>query len=432
LQANQKDIADMCYFYYMFNNGEKNKVQFDKTLLKHLNPIKQLQNEHRLQMLDQMQMIELGVGEELSANEEHRSFLYLLTGKIDLLEVNTSPVLLKSSDDRARHPLFNESDHKTCFVAHSHCVIARFDRHQFHAFVNQELLTGEELETIEMNEVEGNLFNAIMHAFNMGDLKLPSLPDIAIKVKKALLSPYTSADDVARIISADPAMATRLVNVANGPLNRSVDSIKSIQAAVVRLGTQTSKELVTIFAIKQLFSSKSKLLNRQMHELYDQSIDIAAISFALSKKSGMLLPEHAMLAGLLHEIGVIPILSYIEETGLVINEEAELNNIVNHLKGAVGSMVIQHWGLSDDLIAVVDENENWQRNNEGDIDACDIVIIAQIYRRLKHRQLNGLPDINEVPAFQKLYPGNQDADFAKNVFQQAHEEVASIMQLLKM
>ena len=407
-------------------------MQFDNTLLKHLVPIKQLQAEHRLQIASQSQMLELRSGDELSANEEHRWFIYLIEGKLDLLELNRPPVLLDAADDRAYHPVFNEGEHKTRLLAQSGCVIARFEKQLFHTFIDQEIITGEELETVEMSEVEGNLFNEIMHAFNMGNLKLPSLPDIAIKVKKALHSPNASADNMARIVSADPAMVARLISAANGPLNRGVDPIASIQAAIVRLGMNTCKELVTSFAIKQLFKTKSKMLNQRMHELYDHSVDIASISFALSKQSGKLSPDHMLLAGLLHEIGVIPILSYIEDTGLVVEDEAELERIINSLRGAVGSMVIRHWGLSGDLFAVVEEFENWQRDEEGEIDTCDMIIIAQIYRRLKHHQIDGLPRIDQVPAFKKLYPDNADKDFAQKVFQQAHDEIAAIMQLLKM
>jgi len=407
-------------------------VQFDNTLLKHLVPIKQLQAEHRLQIASQSHMLELRAGDVLTANDEHRWFVYLIKGKLDLLELDKQPLLLDADDDRAYHPIFNDGAHKIRLVAQSSCIIARFEKQLFNTFIDQELISGEELETVEMNEVEGNLFNAIMHGFNMGNLKLPSLPDIAIKVRKALETPNASADDMSRIISADPAMVTRLIQVANGPLNRGVDPIASIQAAIVRLGMQTTKELVTSFAIKQLFKTKSKMLNQRMHELYDHSVDVAAISFALSKQTGKLSPDHMLLAGLLHEIGVIPILSYIEDTGLMINDESELDSIIKSLRGAVGSMVIRHWGLSSDLFAVVEEFENWQRDEKGKIDTCDMIIIAQIYRRLKHHQIEGLPRIDQVPAFKKLYPDNQDKDFAQNVFQQAHDEISAIMQLLKM
>ena len=406
-------------------------MQFDHALLKHLVPIKQLQNEHQLLIARQAQMMTLQAGDALSANEERLWFVYLIEGKLDLFEIDQISVSLEAPSERACHPLFNEEDNKTHVVAQTASIIVRFDRRLFNAFVDDELLAGEELGSTEMREVEGHLFNEIMRAFNAGHLKLPSLPDIAMKVKKALSRPNSSAQDVSRIVSADPAMVARLINIANGPLNRGVDPIGSIHGALVRLGLQNSKDLIISFSIKQLFMSKSKVLNQRLHELYDSSVDVAAISFALSKQSAMLAPDHIMLAGLLHEIGVIPILSYIEDTGLVVADENELNSIIKKLRGAVGSMVIKQWGLSNDLIAVVENFENWQRQTESEIDTCDMIIIAQIYHRLKHQQIEGLPKINDVPAFKKLYPENQDADFAQNVFQQADDEISAIMQLLK-
>lgn len=407
-------------------------MQFDNTLLKHLVPIKQLQSEHRQKMADQSHIVDLRVGEELSANEEHRWFEYLLDGKIDMLDDSHGPTLLIASDERAFHPLFGADKRKARLVAQSNCHIIRFDKELFNAFLDQEIISGEELETVEMSEVEGNLFNEIMHAYNMGKLKLPSLPEVAVKVKAAMLHPSTSAEDIALIISADPVMAIKLINSANGPLNRGVEQIDNIHAAVVRLGMKASKELVISFAVKHLFTSKSQRLNLRMRKLYDHSIDVAAISFALSKQSGFLSPDHMLLAGLLHEIGVIPILSYIEDTGLVIEDEHELESIIDSLRGAVGSMVISHWGLPGDLDAVVEDFENWQRESGNTVDTCDMIIVAQIYSRLKDHKIKGLPRIDQVPAFKKIFPGNLHADFASNVFEQAQEEITAIRQLLKM
>lgn len=408
-------------------------MQLDNTRLKHLIPIKQLQSEQRLQIAKQSQLLQLHSGDELSANEEQFWFVYLFEGKLDLLEKGCPPVLLSAEDKRALYPLFNEGEQSARVLTQTGCIIVRFEKQLFNRFIDQELLMADDgLDTVQMSEVESNLFNEIMRAYNTGKLKLPSLPDIALKVRQALASPYASAAEVARIVAVDPPMAARLISVANGPLNRAVDPIHSIQAAIVRLGVQTSKELVTSFSIKQLFVTRSKILNQRMRELYDHSIEVASISFALSKQSKKLSPDHMMLAGLLHNIGVIPILSYVEDTGLEINDVAELDRILNRLRIAVGAMVIRHWDLSDDLLEVVENYENWQRDEGDTTDTCDMVIIAQIYHRLKCHQIKDLPDINKVPAFKKLYPDNQSADFAQNVFQQAHDEIAEILQLLKM
>lgn len=407
-------------------------VEFDNTRLKQLVPVNQLQNEHRLRLLDQSNIVDLEVGDELRASAEFRWYEFLIEGKVDLLELGKPPFLLIPSDDRAFFPLFSEDQHKTHLIAQSHCKILRFDKELFKTFQDDEIISGEELETVEMSESEGNLFNEIMHAFNVGDLKLPSLPEVATKVKRALQKPATSAESLALIIAADPAIAIKLINAANGPLSRGVEPINNIQAAVVRLGLKVSKELVVSFAIKQLFTSKSETLKKRMRKLYEQSVDVAAIGFALSKQSGFLSPDHILLAGLLHEVGVIPILSYIEDTGLIIEDENELEVIINSLRGVVGSMVIQYWELSSDLDAVVGDYENWQRESGDKVDTCDMIIVAQIYSRLKNHKIKGLPKIDQVPAFKKIFPGDKDAEFAAHVFEQAQQEISEIKQLLRM
>ena len=405
-------------------------VLIEPSLLKFIFPIKQLHSENRLQMADQSHIIDLSLGDELTADEEHRWFFYLIEGKLELLGVDQPPVIIKSSDKRAYHPLFNEGEHKLRGIALTRCKLVRFDKQQFHTLLNHELISGEELETVEMNEVEGNLFNEIMHAFNMGELKLPSLPDIAAKVKRAMTNPNVSVEDVSRIVSSDPAIVTRLIHAANGPLNRGVESIDSIHAAIVRLGLTVAKDLIISFSIKQLFTTKSASLSKRMHQLYEQSVDVAAIGFSLSKQSGKLSPDHVLLAGLLHEIGIIPILSYIADTGLLITDDDELEEIIERLKTGVSSMVIRHWGLSNDLLIVVEDYENWQRESGSHADTCDMILVAEIYSRLQRHQIKGLPKMEQVPAFKKLFPEQQDAGFVAGIFEQAHEEILSVKTLL--
>jgi HD-like signal output (HDOD) protein len=406
-------------------------VQIDSNQLKFLVPLKQLQKDHRRQLTDHAHTFELAAGERLSASEEREWFVYLLRGRLKFTD-NDRPLLLKHGDERAAHPLFAEGAQHCHVVADSRCLLLRVDKLMFHRLVERELLTGEEVENVEMSEVEGKLFNDIMQAYNTASLQLPSLPEIALKVKKALSRDDASALDVARIVAADPVMATRLIAVANGPLNRGVEPVTSIQQAVVRLGMQVCKNLVMSFAMSQLFQSRSSQLNQRMHQLYDRSVDVAAIAFALSRHSGMLNPDHVLLAGLLHDIGEVPILAHIEKTGLLVESEAELDAIVSRLKGFVGAMVVRHWELPDDLLNVVENYDDWQRDSGPQLDVSDMITAAAIYSRLKRHELKGLPTIEQVPAFAKIFPAKHDTQFIHEVLESAHDEVMSIMQLLRM
>jgi len=406
-------------------------VQIDSNQLKFLLPLKQLQAEHRQQLTSNAHTLELTAGDQLSASEESGWFVYLLRGRLKFIG-DEQPLLVRHKDERAAHPLFTESVAQHHVVADSHCLLLRVDKQLFHSLVQRELLTGEEVENVEMSEVEGTLFNDIMQAYNSASLQLPSLPEIALKVKKALSRDDTSALDVARIVAADPVMATRLIAVANGPLNRGVEPVISIQQAVVRLGVQVCKNLVMSFAMSQLFKSQSSQLNQRMQQLYDRSVDVAAIAFALSRHSGKLNPDHVLLAGLLHDIGVIPILAHIEKTGLLVESETELDQILARLKGFVGAMVVRHWELPGDFLNVVENYDDWQRNTGQQVDVSDLITAAAIYSRLKRHDLKGLPKIEQVPAFAKIFPARHDAQFVHEVLESAHDEVVSIMQLLRM
>ncbi len=404
---------------------------FEHSLLRHLVPIRDLHPEGRLQMALKSHIVEMQMGEELLTSEEHRWLLYLIEGKIDLRERGKPPHLVNSEDSRAYHPLFSEKIHNVHAVALTHCKVVRFDKQLFATLLQQELITGEELETIEIDDVESNIFNAIMHAFNIGQLKLPSLPEIALKVKTAISDPDVNIRDVARIVESDPAMAARLVQVVNSPVSRGIDPVRSIKDAIVRLGLASTRNLVMSYAVKQLFKAKSVLLQIRMKQLYDHSVEIAAISFALANESKKFSGDQLLLAGLIHDIGVIPILTYIDETGLEIDKETELENIISKLRSVVGAMVIKHWGFSNDMLTVVEHCEDWHRDSGEKLDICDMVLISQTYSMLKHKDVANLPKIHEVPAFKKLFPEEQNPEFALNVFEQAQDEISEVKRLLK-
>lgn len=415
-----------------FNNHDPIDTDLDDQWLKKLVPIKELQPEDRLQMANKAHVLQLKRFDELNATDEHRWLLYLQEGQLDLIEKDQAPCFVDSHDERAQHPLFSVSTSKAHLQAKTDCKVIRFDRQLFTTLLEQELISGEELQTIEVGEVEGNLFNEIMHAFNMGCLKLPSLPEIALKVKTAASNPNVHLDEISRIISADPSMAARLIQVANSPVTRGIEAVKSIRDAVVRLGIETSRNLVISLSVLQLFKSRSSLLNNRMTELYHHSVDVAAISFALAKHTETVDADAALLAGLIHDIGAIPVITYIEETGLELANREELEDVIGRLRSVVGSMVIKQWQLPVDLMTVVENAENWQRNSRLNLDVTDIVIIAQIYNMLQHHQFKQLPAMDQVPAFKKLFPGKPLPDFANQVLEQAHDEIYEVMRLLKM
>jgi len=413
-------------------NDPLSGLEYDVALLRQFYPLKELSFEDQQQMARKSRLVDVGPGDELKATEEHRWILYLLGGQVNSFSRDQTAQLISASSAQACHPLFSEKSAGAHLVALSQCKVVRFDRQLFETLLSDSIMSGGELETLEVSEVEGTLFNEIMHAFNMGQLQLPSLPEVALKVKSAASRADVSVDDIVLIVEADPAMAARLIQVANSPLNGSYDSVRGIKGAIVRLGLANTRELVVSLSIKQLFKSQSPLLKHRMQAFYQHSVDIAAISYSIATISKQMDPDHALLAGLVHDIGIIPILSYIEQTGLTVADETELQDIIEKLRAVVGCLIIKQWGLAADLVTAIENAENWHREEAGKLDASDVLIVAHIYNCLQHKNVQQLPDISQVAAFKKLYSETISTEFAQQVLVQSQQQINEIKRLLKL
>ena len=85
-------------------------------------------------------------------------------------------------------------------------------------------------------------------------LVLPTLPDVALKVRDAVSKGQANAGELANMITTDAALSARLIQVANSPLYRGAVEINNIQMAVARLGNNTVRTLITSLVMQQMFS----------------------------------------------------------------------------------------------------------------------------------------------------------------------------------
>lgn len=406
-------------------------IRLEQKWLNQLQPINELQIEAIEKLANKSTVIDVDKGFVLEASDEYRWLIYLLSGEVNLISPDQSVVSVAGISERAHHPLFSEKAHRIKAIANSSSRFVRFDRQYFNLLFDESLLAGEEFETIEVRESEGHLFNTIIHAFNQGLLELPSLPEIALKVKEAVADPDVNTENLVRMIEADPALVARLIQVANSPIHSGTGLVQSIRAAVIRLGLKTTRDLVICLSVKQLFKAKSPLLKTRMQKLYEHSVEVAAIAYTLANKTTHLVADDMLLAGLVHDIGVIPILTYIDQIGLDIDSMEQVEEIINDLRSVVGSMVISNWALSPELLTVIENAENWYRDTSDNVDMCDVILASQIYFRLQHHQLKNLPKLDQVPAFSKLFPDHQDPELIKEILDQAKEEVEEVKRLLR-
>jgi len=232
-------------------------------------------------------------------------------------------------------------------------------------------------------------------------IRLPSLPDVALRVKKAVEG-ESSAREIAHLIAQDIALAGRIVQIANSPLYRGAAEVDSIQLAVTRLGTRLVKSLVIGLAMRQMFNSSSKLLSQFFREIWEDGLQVAAICRILADQVPEADPEEAMLAGLLHNIGTLPILARLDEADANHIGAKEVQQLLDELGPITGTQILRSWQLPEALIAVPEGCHALQRDPGPLADDVDIVLASRLQYLVSEGFLDVTPELSELPALKKL------------------------------
>ncbi|PIE44099.1 MAG: cyclic nucleotide-binding protein [Gammaproteobacteria bacterium] len=284
----------------------------------------------------------------------------------------------------------------------------------------------------EENDTSYQLLMDIQADLKNNQFKLPSLPDIAYRIKLLVDKDATTADDIAKLVSADPAIVVKLVKACNSPLYRGAVEVGSAKESVVRLGMATTRQLVTIFSMRELFKSKRKELQSAMDELWLHSREVAAIAYVLAETTPGLNKDYALLAGLIHDIGAIPVIAYAEGYVDLWADAKNLKDAIKDLKAEVGESILSHWGFKEDLIEVINEADNWHyESGEDDANYADLVIVSQMHCLIGKPGQKKLPQFNKIPAFNKLAKGGLTPQKSLKVLVDARQKIDEVLALLE-
>ena len=157
------------------------------------------------------------------------------------------------------------------------------------------------------------------------------MPDIAIKIQQAFASDDFDAQSIGALIQTDPAMSAKILSVANSALYRGKDVIDSLQQAIVRLGMETVRKLVLVFAAASLFKSESPAVKKRMLDLWSDSRRLSAFSRLLAQRLSCFDAESAQMAGLLSDLGGVAILQYAQQYDELIEDTEVLEQTLECL-----------------------------------------------------------------------------------------------------
>lgn len=250
---------------------------------------------------------------------------------------------------------------------------------------------------------ESKFLDSFEYALQKDQIQLPILPEIAIRVRQMAGSPDCDAMKLARVIQTDQVLSSRLLQVSNSPAFYTGSKITSPQYAITKLGLSTTSQIVTTLSLEGLYRARSmrKLKNRLM-AMWKHNCRVASISYVIAKKFTSLSPEQAMMSGLLHDIGKLPILLYCHTNPHLAPTMEDVDQLLAKLHSYIGGFLLNHWELPAEIIAVAKEHEILDRHSGEKPDYVDVVTIANLYSYLGAKGNHKRVDWKDVAAFKKL------------------------------
>ncbi|NOZ11634.1 MAG: HDOD domain-containing protein [Gammaproteobacteria bacterium] len=413
-------------------NDGKNLVSPE--VLEALSPLNELSYEGQKELVAKTVIEEQPAGRTLITKGGVDHWIYfLLRGEVELTTSEGGKETLLGSDEQAKLPLGHPHPGYATVVTKTAIQFIRIDSDLLEVLLGEGQQDSLELEEIQAQDelAENQVFNQIYHEYMSDSLILPGMPDIAIRVREVTQDPRNSIDVVAKVVQIDPALTARLIQVANSPIYRGHAQIDNCRAAITRLGLHITRNLVMSFSLHNVFRTQSSVLKKRMAELWEHSSQVAAISFVLAGRSPGFDANRAMLAGLVHDIGVLPVLSHVEAFPELASNREDLDKAIEALRPQVGSMVLRKWRFSSDLVRVALEAEDWDRDPDTQPDYCDIVLMAQLHSFIGTPRMHECPCLNSVPAFHKLLLGELSPRLSLAILDEAGEDVAEALQLLR-
>jgi HD-like signal output (HDOD) protein len=270
---------------------------------------------------------------------------------------------------------------------------------------------------------------ALASELSRGKVDLPSFPDIALRVRKVLADEQVSQEQVVRIVGSEPALAARLMQIANSAaINFTGKPISELRTAINRMGHNMVRSAAIAFAMSQLKKVDSlKGLEEPLDSLWRASAAVAAMSHAVAKRYSKVNPDTAMLAGLLHGIGKLYILTRSSKHPALFADQVTYNQIVRDWHSPVAKALLENWDMAEEIVHAVSAYEDMERTHTGPVDLTDVLTVGNLLAAFKEHPETLEINMHDVAACKRM---SIDRATYEKLIDESESEIDALRQAL--
>ena len=190
--------------------------------------------------------------------------------------------------------------------------------------------------------------------------KMPSLPTSVTKIMEISNDPKASPADLNQVISLDPVLMGKVMKLINSAYYGLSQEVTSLVRAIIMLGINTVKNLALSTAVLANLGKGSSERGLNMDGFWRHSLCVGVTAKLIAKKLKIdpKRLEEFFMAGLLHDIGKIPLNNrlsdpYVTAMGVADRDhipliQAEKSGIgIHHCE--VGKIILQRWRLNQEI-----------------------------------------------------------------------------------
>jgi len=260
-----------------------------------------------------------------------------------------------------------------------------------------------------------------------GDVNFPICMDAAILVRDTLKDPLVSIERVVQVVSVEPLISSKLLRLANSvSYNPSGKSVTELATAIARLGFEVVRTTSLAVTLDQMLKSRNLAnYDKIAKQAWEHSITVAAIARVLARRLGRISPDDAMLAGLVHDIGIFYLLYRAAEYPEYRDNEPAMVELLVGWHESIGESLLEILGLPEQITLAVRDHDQ-PRTIETPCTVSDVLYFANLLAADSEQGLPGGISPEKAQALQA------DRERYSDLFDEAQDDIHELRAALAM